>query len=272
MTSVLDTLVAARRAAIARQYGSLPSADLERLASCARPARDFVAALSDRIDVAVIAEVKKCSPSAGPIAPECEASKQALHYQDGGAACVSVLTEPTLFGGSFADLSDVADAVDIPVLCKDFVVDPVQLFVARGHGADAVLLMVSVLGDAVGGFMDLADTLGLAALVEVHDEAELDVALAAKARLVGVNSRNLKTLEVSAEKVAPLVARAREAGAVVVAESGVRERVDVVRAARNGADAVLVGEVLMNSEFPEDVLELLTGVRKTPAKGQEAAG
>jgi indole-3-glycerol phosphate synthase len=180
---------------------------------------------------------------------------------------VSVLTEPTLFGGSFADLSDVADAVDTPVLCKDFVVDPVQLFVARGHGADAVLLMVSVLGEDVGGFMDLADTLGLAALVEVHDDAELDIALTAKATLVGVNSRNLKTLEVSAEKVAPVIARAAAAGLVVVAESGVRERADVERLASMGADAVLVGETLMRAGFPEDVLEQLTGVRKAPKAG-----
>ena len=114
----------------------------------------------DRSDVAVIAEVKKSSPSEGAIAPDCEASKQALHYQDGGAAAISVLTEPEYFGGSFTDLSDVADAVDVPVLCKDFVVDPVQLFVARGHGADAVLLMVSVLGDSVAEYVDFATRSG----------------------------------------------------------------------------------------------------------------
>ena len=136
--------------------------------------RDFSAALRDRSDVAVIAEVKKASPSAGAIAPDCEASKQALHYQDGGAAAISVLTEPESFGGSFTDLSDVADAVDIPVLCKDFVVDPVQLFVARGHGADAVLLMVSVLGHMTRDFAIVAETLGLTPLVEVASEEELD--------------------------------------------------------------------------------------------------
>ena len=129
----------------------------------------------------MIAEVKKSSPSVGAIALDCDASKQALHYQDGGAAAISVLTEPEYFGGSFTDLSDVADAVDVPVLCKDFVVDPVQLFVARGHGADAVLLMVSVLGDSVAEYADVATTLGLHALVEVVDEAELEVALSAGA-------------------------------------------------------------------------------------------
>lgn len=260
----LDTVIDARREALSVAFGDLAAADRERLACCARPPRDFIAALKDRADVAIIAEVKKSSPSAGAIAPECEASKQALHYQDGGAACVSVLTEPRFFGGSFADLSDVADAVDIPVLCKDFVVDPVQLFAARGHGADAVLLMVNVLGEEIGEFLDLATTLGLAALVEVHSESELDVALRAGAPLIGVNSRDLRTLDVTPERVAPIIEGARKAGAVVVAASGVRRRADVEKAAANGADAVLVGEVLMRAAFPEDLLEELTGVEKTP--------
>jgi len=261
----LDTVIGARRAALSVAFGDLRPADRERLACAARPARDFIAAIRDRDDVAVIAEVKKASPSAGEIAPGCEASKQALHYQDGGAACISVLTEPKFFGGSFADLSDVSDAVDIPVLCKDFVVDPVQLFAARGHGADAVLLMVSVLGNEVGDYLDLATTLGMAALVEVHSDDELAIALDAKAPLIGVNSRDLRTLDVTPERVAPLLVRAKASGAVVVAESGVRTRADVDRAATNGADAVLVGETLMRSDFPEDVLVELTGVPKRPS-------
>lgn len=264
MNAFLDKVIASRKARLSAEHGALMNADLERLACCARPVRDFVGALRDRVDVAVIAEVKKCSPSAGEIAPDCEASKQALHYQDGGAACISVLTEPEFFGGSFADLSDVADAVDIPVLCKDFVVDPVQLFLARGHGADAVLLMVSVLGEGIGEYLDLANTLGLTALVEVHGDDELDLALRFKPALVGVNSRNLRTLKVDAEQVTPVIARAKLSGAVVVAESGVRSGADVIRAARSGADAVLVGETLMRAAFPEDVLEQLTGVRKAP--------
>lgn len=263
MTSAfLDTVISARREALAVAFGDLLPADRERLACCARPPRDFMAALRERDDVAVVAEVKKASPSLGAIAPDCEASKQALHYQDGGAACISVLTEPKFFSGSFSDLSDVADAVDIPVLCKDFVVDPVQLFAARGHGADAALLMVSVLGKAVGEYIDLTESLGMTALVEVHDEDELDIAFAAKATLIGVNSRNLRTLEVSPEKVGPVISCATHAGVTVVAESGVRRRSDVQAAAELGADAVLVGETLMRAQFPEDVLEQLTGVRK----------
>jgi indole-3-glycerol phosphate synthase len=255
-------MIARRKLRIASEFGELTPADRERLACCSRPVRDFSAGLSDRVDVAVIAEVKKASPSAGPIAPECEASKQALHYQDGGAAAISVLTEPESFGGSFSDLSDVADAVDIPVLCKDFVVDPVQLFAARGHGADAVLLMVSVLGDEVGAYIDVATTLGLTPLVEVIDEAELAIALAAGARVIAVNNRNLHTLVVDAEAARATVTAAVAAGAIVVAASGTKTRADVKAAAATGAQAVLVGEALMREPFPEDLLEELTGVAR----------
>lgn len=258
----LDDMVARRVARIAAEYHALTPADRERLACCARAPRPFASVLAERLDVAVIAEVKKCSPSAGPIAPECEASKQALNYEDGGAAAISVLTEPERFGGSFTDLSDVSDAVAIPVLCKDFVVDPVQLFVARGHGADAVLLMVSVLGTRVAEYLDLASTLGLEALVEVHDAAELAVARAAGATLVGVNSRDLYTLDVDPVRARELAGAAAEAGLVVVAESGTKTRFDVEAASAAGADAVLVGEALMRSPFPEDVLAELVGVRK----------
>ncbi len=262
----LTRVIGARREALSVAFGDLRAADKERLACAARPPRDFLAAVRDRADVAVIAEVKKCSPSAGVIAADCEASKQALHYQDGGAACVSVLTEPGFFGGSFADLSDVADAVDVPVLCKDFVVDPVQLFAARGHGADAVLLMVNVLGEDIGDFFDLTTTLGMAALVEVHSDAELDIALAARCPLIAVNARDLRTLDVTPERVAPLVERARRAGATVVWASGIKTRSDVEAAAVAGADGILVGTALMRADFPEDVLEELTGVAKRPSE------
>jgi indole-3-glycerol phosphate synthase len=262
VTTFLEGMIARRRRAIAAEFGGLTSADCERLACCSRAPRDFAAVLADRPDVAVIAEVKKASPSAGPIAPDRDASKQALHYQDGGAAAISVLTEPSSFGGSFADLSDVADAVDVPVLCKDFVVDPVQLFAARGHGADAVLLMVSVLGEDVVEYLDLARTLGLQAMVEAHDERELAIALGSGARVIGVNARDLATLQVDVAGASALVAEVKEAGRIAVAESGVRGRAGVAAAADAGADAVLVGEALMRAPFPEDVLEDLVGVPK----------
>lgn len=260
--SFLADMIERRSARIAAEYAGLSPADRERLACCSRPVRDFASALRDRADVAVIAEVKKASPSVGEIAPDCEASKQALHYQDGGAAAISVLTEPESFGGSFTDLSDVADAADIPVLCKDFVVDPVQPFVARGHGADAILLMVSVLGDQTASYVDLATTLGLTPLVEVVNERELDVALAAGAGVIAVNSRDLHTLEVDQERALTVVATAAREGAIVVAASGTKSRSDVAAAATAGAHAVLVGEALMRAAFPEDVLQELTGVAR----------
>ncbi len=258
----LETMMARRYERIRAEYGDLSVADRERLACCARAPRDFAAALRERADVAVIAEVKKASPSAGPIAPECEASKQALHYRDGGAAAISVLTEPEYFGGSYADLSDVADAVDVPVLCKDFVVDPVQLFVARGHGADAVLLMVSILGHLTRDYADIAETLGLTPLVEVASEDELTIALGVRSGVIAFNSRDLRTLEVDPEGARRLMMGARDFDITRVAASGIRTRSDVEMAAVAGADAVLVGETLMRSPFPEDEVSGLTGVMK----------
>jgi indole-3-glycerol phosphate synthase len=260
--SFLDRVVESRRAEVAATWGRLAPADLERLACCARTPRDFEGALRRPAAVAVIGEVKKASPSSGPIAPDVEPSKQALHYQDGGASAVSVLTEPGTFLGSFTDLSDVADAVDIPVLCKDFVVDPVQMFVARGHCADAVLLMVSVLGDDLSSYLDLASTLRLQCLVEVASPKELEVALRAGASLVAVNARDLRSLKVDRAGTGPVVAQAKRYGMTVVHASGIRSRADVEAAAEAGADAVLVGEALMRAPFPEDVLAELTGVPK----------
>jgi indole-3-glycerol phosphate synthase len=262
--SFLERVVVARRAEVASTWGSLTPADLERLACCARAPRDFEAALREPASVSVIAEVKKASPSAGPIAPDIEVSKQALHYQAGGAAAISVLTEPSVFLGSFTDLSDVADAVDVPVLCKDFVVDPVQLFVARGHCADAVLLMVSVLGEESSRYLDLASTLRLQCLVEVVSTSEFEVAARAGASLVAVNARDLHTLKMDGAAAARVVAAAKAQGMTVVRASGISSRADVESAAAAGADAVLVGETLMRAPFPEDVLAELTGVARRP--------
>lgn len=263
MSDFLETMMSMRRARIRAEYGELTPADRERLACCSRPVRDFRAAIAERADVAVIAEIKKASPSAGPIAPDCEASKQALHYQDGGAAAISVLTEPERFSGSFTDLSDVADAVDVPVLCKDFVVDPVQLFVARGHGADAVLLMVSVLGHLTRDYADIASTLGLTPFVEVAHAEELAIALGVRDAVLAVNSRDLRTLEVDQQRAFEVLAEARRFDVPLVAASGIKTRGDVERASSAGADGVLVGETLMRARFPEDVLADLTGVARS---------
>lgn len=262
----LATVTAKRRADVATAFGRFQPADLERLARCGRAPRDFRGAIVDGPTIAIVAEVKKGSPSAGAIALDADASKQALHYQVGGAAAVSVLTEPRYFAGSFVDLSDVSDAVDVPVLCKDFVVEEAQLFVARSHGADAVLLLMNVLGDGVASYMDLTATLGMSALVEVATAAELEAAGRIGATLVCVNARDLRSLEVDVQGALALVTEAKRLGMTVVAASGVKSRADVEAAAAAGADAVLVGEMLMRAEFPEDVLGGLTGVARRPVQ------
>ncbi|MBN2822989.1 MAG: indole-3-glycerol-phosphate synthase [Coriobacteriia bacterium] len=265
MSDFLAKMQAMRYERIKAEYGSLSLADRERLAAAGRPVRDFAAALRQRADIAVIAEVKKASPSAGVIASECEASKQALHYQHGGAAAISVLTEPEYFGGSFTDLSDVADAVDVPVLCKDFVVDPVQLFVARGHGADAVLLIVSVLGGLTREYADIAVTLGLTPVVEIAHPDEFAIALGVASGVVAVNSRDLRTLDVDPGRARDMIVEAQRYDLTLIAASGVKSRSDVEAAAEAGAHAVLVGETLMRAHRPESLLEELTGVLRVPA-------
>ncbi len=223
--------------------------------------RSFADALTDRADVGVICEVKKASPSVGPIAPEIDVAVQARAYEKGGAAAVSVLTEPAQFGGCFEDLLEVSAAVNVPVLCKDFVVDPLQIETARAVGADAVLLMVAVLGERLPDFVRLASDAGLEPLVEVHGKEEYALARESGARVIGVNSRDLRTLEVDVERSLGLVQLVSAEGFVAVAESGVKGRPDVRAAARSGADAVLVGEYVMRAADPAGAVEGLTGVR-----------
>jgi len=262
MSDYLKDMMARRRKRITEEYGALTHAERRRLAAAERPSRDFEAALLSREDVAVIAEVKKRSPAAGPIALRLDAGKQALRYQAGGATAVSVLTEPEDFGGAFSDLRDVAAAVELPVLCKDFVVDPVQLFVARANGAHAVLLMVSVLGSELVEYLDLALTLGMTPIVEVIDESELGDALAAGASTVLVNSRDLRTLIIDKTRAHRVAKVAAGSGAKVISASGIESREDVVAAAKTGAHGVLVGEALMRSSCPIDLLKQLAGVSR----------
>lgn len=224
------------------------------------PLPDVTAAPSPRTpdlgDFGVIAEVKRASPSAGPIDPDADPAAQACAYADGGAAAVSVLTEPSRFGGSLADLAAVRAAVDVPLLRKDFVVDAYQVAEARAAGADIVLLIVAAL--APGELADLADAvraLGMTPLVEVLDVAEVDAALGAIAAggLFGCNARNLHTLDVDLatwEAVGAELVRSAPEGTVAVAESGVRGPADAARARAAGYRGVLVGEALMRSGDP----------------------
>lgn len=265
----LDTAVARRRERVLADFGSLTSVERSILLRCARDARprEDLMIMRDRTDVGVVAEVKKASPSEGPIASARSASAQARAYAAGGATAISVLTEPEYFDGSFADLSDVVDAVERPIMCKDFIVDPIQLYMARASGADAVLLMISVLGAATHDFVEHAWSLGLGPVVEVASMDELDVACTLNAEVIAVNARDLQTLRVDRTRQLEIVSEAAAACDVfVIAASGIETRADVEAAAEAGADAVLVGTSLMRSSDPEAAVRALTGVPKRPRR------
>jgi indole-3-glycerol phosphate synthase len=217
--------------------------------------------------VAVIAEVKRRSPSKGWINPGISAAEQARAYEAGGAAAVSILTEPAHFGGSVADLVAVRDAVSIPVLKKDFHVDPIQLIEAKALGASAALLIARALSpDALPEMVEMAGRLALEVIVEVRDEEELRRALDAGATIVGINNRNLETLAIDPTTSDHLMAAipSRVAG---IAESGIRNRSDVERFALAGADAVLVGSILSAAPDPTAAVRELTGVRRSVRGG-----
>ena len=249
---MLADIVAGHRAAAARD-----ERDLDRLLEAAAQAplpRPFRAALAEP-GLAVIAEIKRRSPSKGDLAPGLDPALVAKSYEAGGAAAVSVLTDERWFGGSAADLAAARAACELPVLRKDFTVDARDVADARLMGADAVLLIVAALSDdELARFADLAAALGMAALVEVHDEAELDRALAAGAGVIGVNSRDLRTFTIDRDLPARLRERIPD-GVVTVAESGIRGRADVPA----GFDAVLVGETLVTRTDPAAALRELRG-------------
>lgn len=230
----------------------------ERAESAPRPASFRDALLGGT--VAVIAEVKRRSPSRGSINPDIDAVSQAAAYQAGGAAAISVLTEPDRFGGSDDDLVRIAAAVSIPLLKKDFHVSAAQLCQARALGASAALLIARALEPVrLEELVNVAAEIGLEALVEVRSETELETALSTGANLIGINNRNLETLEIDAATVGRLM-RLVPAAVAAVAESGMAERADVERAGRAGADAVLVGSAISASGDPAAAVRALCGV------------
>ena len=251
--SVLDDIVADVRVDLARRQAEVDETALRSAVAHAPAPRDPMPAFR-AAEVSVIAEVKRRSPSRGALAEIADPAALAAAYARGGAAAVSVLTEERRFGGSLADLRAVRAAVDLPVLRKDFVVTGYQLLEARAAGADLVLLIVAALTDReLAALSRQAAELGLTALVEVHDGAELARALEAGAELVGVNARNLHTLEVDDTVfagLAPLAGSGPDAP-VLVAESGIGGPADVSRLAAQGARAVLVGEALVRDGDPE---------------------
>ena len=244
MPTVLEEIIAGVREDLAARQAAVPLEEVRRLAERAARALDAEAALR-RPGLSLVAEVKRASPSKGSLAPIADPASLAAAYEAGGATAVSVLTEERRFNGSLADLDAVRAAVGIPVLRKDFMVTDYQVWEARAHGADIVLLIVAALAqDDLVRMQDLARSLGMTALVEVHDEAETRRAVEAGASVIGVNARNLKTLDVDPDtfaRLAPLIPDS----CVGVAESGVRGPQDAAAYAAQGADAVLVGEALV---------------------------
>ena len=240
---VLADIVEAKRREVGRLRGR--AAEVLAAAAAAPAARDFAGALRRGGEVALLAEVKRRSPSAGWIRRDADAAQIASAYAAAGAAALSVLTDAEFFGGGLQDLRTVRAAVELPLLRKDFVLDELQIAEARAAGADAVLLIVRILEPSrLAELHAAALDAGLAALVEVHDAAELETALAAGARVIGVNNRDLATFRTElsvAEALAPRV----PPGVVLVAESGIRTAADVDRLGAAGVDAVLVGESLM---------------------------
>ena len=259
---ILDKLAASARVRVDRLKGERPLESVREEALSIKPEKPFCfeAALKKE-DIAFICEVKKASPSKGLIAPDFPYVHIARDYEAAGADAISVLTEPEYFLGSDDYLSAVKRAVSIPVIRKDFTIDPYQIYEARIIGADAVLLICALLDtEALTEYIRIADRLGLSALVEAHDAAEVCSALEAGARVIGVNNRNLKTFEVDIENSARLRQLVPE-HIIFVSESGIKTPGDIVALRKNGTDAVLIGETLMRSSRKAEELARLRGER-----------
>ena len=268
--TVLDDILVGVREDLAVRQARTSLDELKDRAAAAPAALDGAAALRGQ-GVAVIAEVKRSSPSKGALAAIADPASLAADYEAGGASVISVLTEQRRFGGSLADLDAVRARVDVPLLRKDFVVSSYQLWEGRAHGADLSLLIVAALEqEALISLIERSESLGMTPLVEVHDEAELERALAAGAGVVGVNARDLKTLEVDRTVFSRLAPHIPD-GVVKVAESGVRGPHDLLAYAAAGADAVLVGEGVVTGGNPRQaVAELVTAGNHPSARGEHS--
>ena len=258
MSTFLETVVEHTRKKVDKRRGKVSEAELRERLGPARRGRPFSEALVAE-GISLIAEMKRASPSRGDIRPDASVTEIVTAYQDAGAAAVSVLTEPKWFGGSLDDLVEARAALEIPILRKDFIVDTYQLVEARVAGADAALLIVAALGrKRLAELMQAAHELGLDCLVEVHDEKEVEKAVDAGAEIIGINNRNLHSLEVDVRTSFRLLADV-PAGTVVVAESGITSREDVLELEAAGVDAILVGETLMRHPDPRDGVRALLG-------------
>lgn len=266
-TTILDEILAAKREEVSRLalFRDAVAGGVED----APALRGFESALRRSGEVAVIAEFKRRSPSAGEINPYAQVAGVTRVYEEAGASAVSILTDERYFGGTLDDVRSARESVGIPILRKDFVLDPVQLYESRAAGADAVLLIVRALTQGkLSELLDVCDELGLGALVETHDERELDRALEADARVIGVNARDLATFAVDLDTSLALIERI-PADRIAVAESGIRGAGDVPRTGEAGADAVLVGGWLMKGD-PFGGVEALVGHPRRPRRDGES--
>jgi indole-3-glycerol phosphate synthase len=260
--SVLERIMAVKRAEVAQSKNAMPDADMRALGRAAKPARDFISAVREKIEsgnAAVIAEIKRASPSRGLLRENFAPAQIAQSYQAGGAACLSVLTDREFFQGRPEHLEAARAACTLPVLRKDFIVDPYQVDESRAMGADCILLIAACL--PVAQMKDLeaaAQALGMAVLVEVHDGAELQAALELRTPLIGINNRDLRTFETRLETTIALLP-AIPAGRIVVTESGIVSADDVERMRGRGVNAFLVGEAFMRADDPGAQLRALFG-------------
>ncbi len=244
---ILDDIVAAKRMELAAVQRHTSLLQLQRMAQAQSPALDFAASLRGE-NIRLIAEVKKASPSAGLIRADFNPTKIAQIYADNGAAAISILTETKYFKGSLDYLKDIREALGdrrVPLLRKDFVFDPYQVYESRAYGADSILLIAAILTpDKLKSLLTLSRDIGMEPLVEVHDEAEVKVALGSDARVIGINNRDLKTFETdlaTTERLRPLIPEDR----IVVSESGIKNRNDIARLRQWGVNGILIGESLM---------------------------
>ncbi|NLC59373.1 MAG: indole-3-glycerol phosphate synthase TrpC [Armatimonadetes bacterium] len=257
---ILDQILEHKREEVARAKAAVPRAELVARLQDAPPVRDFTAAVGRPGAVNLIAEVKRASPSKGLIRAEFDPAAIAAAYTEGGAAAISVLTDRRFFQGDLAFLAMVKEASPLPVLRKDFLVDPYQVVEARAAGADAILLIAAALSDdALRHLLDLSGELGLHALVEVHNLPELERVLQTAAPVIGINNRDLQTFHTTLATTEALAPRV-PAGRVLVSESGIFTRDDVARLARAGARAILVGESLMRAPDLVPAVRELVGI------------
>jgi indole-3-glycerol phosphate synthase len=267
--NILEEIVWHKEDEVNRLREKLPLSELQQQALLAPPSRDFVGALRQaKTNPALIAEVKKASPSKGVIRADFDPVEIAKSYQQGGAACLSVLTDEKFFQGSFSYLAEIRAVVDLPLLCKDFILYPYQMYLARVRGADAVLLIAAILTDQdLQYFMKIAKALKMAALIEVHTIDELDRVLALDGvTLVGINNRNLEDFSVDLQNTCSILAargqQLQEKGILVVSESGLHQPADLTLVVKAGAKAVLVGESLIKQPEIENAIAQLFGANK----------